>query len=343
MANRGFRHGLEEGDRVRVSAREEPRPPAELVWSFQSSYPLRPPRAGESVNESDVSARPHLVSHVPIHRRLDKGRFRCTFFDSAKRRTSTIQPMQRAPSETLLIRPPGVDLSQPANPVRASTGADQSFTNIEAVREQMIDQQVRAGDVLDERVLNAMREVDRELFAPAEYRKLAYVDAIIPIGHGQSMLPPILHGRILQALDTDPRDVALLVGAGTGYLAACLGALVARVRALELFSDLAEQARTNLFTVASNNVAVEVEDGMQLDEQGSYNVIAVTGSLPLYDERFQRALRIGGRLFVVVGGEPVMEAWRVTRIGEREWQRESLFETVIDPLIHAPRPPAFVF
>jgi protein-L-isoaspartate(D-aspartate) O-methyltransferase len=215
--------------------------------------------------------------------------------------------------------------------------------NTAAVREQMIEQQVRAGDVLDERVLNAMREVRRELFAPEQYRKIAYVDAAIPIGHGQSMLPPMLHGRILQALDPDPNDVALLVGAGTGYLAACLGALVARVRALELFPDLAERARANLLAVAVNNVAVEVEDGMRTDEQGSYNVVAVTGSLPIYDERFQRSLRIGGRLFVVVGREPIMEAWRVTRIGEREWQRESLFETVIDPLVNAPRPPDFIF
>lgn len=215
--------------------------------------------------------------------------------------------------------------------------------NTETVREQMIEQQVRAGDVLDERVLDAMREVPRELFAPQSYRQIAYVDAAIPIGHGQSMLPPMLQGRILQALDAEPNDVALLVGAGTGYVAACLGRLVARIRALEIFPDLAEQARTNLLSVAVNNASVDVEDGMQVDEQGAYDVIAVTGALPVYDERFQRALRIGGRLFVVVGSEPVMEAWRITRIGEREWQRESLFETVIEPLINAPRPPAFVF
>jgi protein-L-isoaspartate(D-aspartate) O-methyltransferase len=138
-------------------------------------------------------------------------------------------------------------------------------------------------------------------------------------------------------------EVALLVGAGTGYLAACLARLAARVRALEIFSDLADQARANLFTVAANNVGTEVADGMRLEEQGIYGAIAVTGSLPLYDERFQRALRVGGRLFVVVGQAPVMEAWKITRIGEREWQRESLFETRIDPLINAPRPAGFVF
>lgn len=215
--------------------------------------------------------------------------------------------------------------------------------NTEAVREQMIEQQVRAGDVLNERVLDAMRDIRREIFVPEQYRKAAYADAPVPIGQGQTMLPPIVHGRILQALAPSPDQVALLVGCGTGYLAACLARLVARVRALEIFTDLAEQTRANLLTATVNNVGVEVADGMQLDEQNAYDVIAVTGSLPMYDERFQRALQVGGRLFVVVGQAPVMEAWQVTRVGEREWQRESLFETVVDPLINAPQPPRFVF
>jgi protein-L-isoaspartate(D-aspartate) O-methyltransferase len=115
------------------------------------------------------------------------------------------------------------------------------------------------------------------------------------------------------------------------------------VRSLEILPDLADQARSNLLAAAVNNVAVEVADGMQLDEPATYDAIAVTGSLPLYDERFQRALRLGGRLFVIVGQRPVMEAWKVTRTGEREWQRESLFETLVEPLVNAPRPPEFVF
>ena len=215
--------------------------------------------------------------------------------------------------------------------------------NTEAVREQMIEQQVRAGDVLDMRILDAMRRVRREMFAPEAYRQVAYAEAAIPLPCGQTMLPPVIHGRILQALSPSPSEVVLVVGAGTGYLAACLSQLAARVRALEIFPELADQARANLLAAAANNVGVETADGMQLDEQGIYSAIAVTGSLPQYDERFQRALRVGGRLLVVVGQPPVMEAWKVTRVGEREWQRESLFETVIDPLINAPRPPAFIF
>lgn len=98
-----------------------------------------------------------------------------------------------------------------------------------------------------------------------------------------------------------------------------------------------------MLAAAINNVAVETADAMQFDEQAGYDAIAVTGSLPLYDERFQRALKPGGRLFVIVGAAPAMEAWKVTRVGEREWQRESLFETVVEPLINATKPSAFVF
>lgn len=215
--------------------------------------------------------------------------------------------------------------------------------NLEAAREQMVEQQVRTWQVFDDRVLDTMLRVPREQFVPQGYRDLAFVDSPIPLPHGQSLLPAKVHGRILQALATDPADLALEIGAGTGYLTACLGKLAARVRSLEIFPDIAEDARARLLAAAINNASVEVADGMQLAEQSGYDVIAVTGSLPVYDERFQQALRIGGRLFVAVGQRPVMEAWKVTRIGEREWQREGLFETVIEPLLHASGPSSFIF
>lgn len=213
---------------------------------------------------------------------------------------------------------------------------------MEAARETMIEQQVRTWNVFDDRVLDAMREVNREQFAPG-YRELAHVDAPIPLPHGQTMLPAKLHGRILQSLAIGADDTVLEIGTGSGYLSACLSRLAARVRSLEIVPELAALAKTNLLAAAANNVAVELADAMQLQEESAYDTIAVTGSLPIYDERFQRALRIGGRMFIVVGQTPVMEAWKVTRIGEREWQHESLFETIIDPLLNAPRPSTFVF
>jgi protein-L-isoaspartate(D-aspartate) O-methyltransferase len=215
--------------------------------------------------------------------------------------------------------------------------------NFEAAREQMIEQQVHTWEVFDDRVLAAMRSVPREHFTPATYREVAFADAPIPLAHGQWMLPPKIHGRILQALQIQPADVVLEVGSGSGYLSACLGRLASRVQSLELFEDLALLARQSLLQAAINNVAVDVADATRLEQEASYDAIAVTGSLPLYDERFQRALRHGGRLFVVVGQAPVMEGWLVTRVGDREWHRESVFETCIDPLVNAARPSPFVF
>ncbi|HET9394480.1 MAG TPA: protein-L-isoaspartate O-methyltransferase [Nitrospiraceae bacterium] len=215
--------------------------------------------------------------------------------------------------------------------------------NIEAARNQMIEQQVHTWDVFDQRVLDVMREVRREMFVPAGFKEVAFADSMIPLPRGQTLLPPKIHGRILQSLELNPGAVALEVGTGSGYLTACLGRLCSRVRSLEIFAELADTARETLLANAVNNVAIETTDAMRLEEIGAYDAIAVTGSLPVYDERFQRALKIGGRLFVVVGTAPIMEAWKVTRLGEREWQRESLFETVIDPLINAPRMSQFVF
>ncbi len=215
--------------------------------------------------------------------------------------------------------------------------------DLAAARRQMIEQQVRAWEVLDLGVLSVMERVPREEFAPPAYRDLAFADLCVPLGHGQSMLAPKVEGRILQALGVQPEDRALEVGTGSGYFAACLGGLAKNVRSLEIFADLAEGARANLSRCGVHNVTVEVFDSMTLAGEGDYDVIALTGSLPVYDDRFERALAIGGRLFVVTGQGPVMEAQRVTRTGPAEWLRESLFETVIDPLIHAPQPPKFVF
>jgi protein-L-isoaspartate(D-aspartate) O-methyltransferase len=223
------------------------------------------------------------------------------------------------------------------------TASLHTFMNTEALRNQMVEQQVHTWEVFDERVLNAMRVLRREEFMPAGFRDLAFADAPIPLPQGQHVLPPKVQGRILQTLELNLGDVALEVGAGSGYLTACMAKLCSRVRSLEIHPDLTEFARANLLASAINNAAVETMDAMRLDEVGQYDAIAVTGSLPLYDERFQRALKIGGRMFVVVGTAPVMEAWKVTRLGDREWQRESLFETIIDSLTNAARTSSFVF
>lgn len=215
--------------------------------------------------------------------------------------------------------------------------------DIEAARQQMIEQQVRAWAVLEPRVLDALGSVRRECFVPEPFRQLAFADTAIPLPCGQSMLPPKLEGRILQALDVQPGESVLEIGTGSGFFAACLGALARSVRSIEFYPDFVATARASLARVGVHNVAVEVLDAMTLAEDGAYDVIALTGSLPVYDARFERALSVRGRLFAVVGPGPVMEAQRITRTRPDEWLRESLFETSIEPLVHAPRPPRFVF
>jgi protein-L-isoaspartate(D-aspartate) O-methyltransferase len=215
--------------------------------------------------------------------------------------------------------------------------------DVESARRQMIEQQVRAWEVLDAGVLAALQRVPREEFVPAAFRDLAFADMCVPLGHGQSMLAPKVEGRILQALEIQADDRALEVGTGSGFFAACLGQLARSVRSLDLFTDFVASAADNLRRTGAHNVHCEVMDAMALAPDQAYDVIALTGSLPIYDGRFERALAVGGRLFVVVGQGPAMEALRITRAGHGEWVRESLFEVNIDPLLHVPEPSKFVF
>lgn len=215
--------------------------------------------------------------------------------------------------------------------------------DVDTARRQMIEQQVRAWEVLDLKVLEAMERVPREQFTPPAYRDLAFADMSVPLGHGQHMLAPKVEGRILQALELRADDTVLEIGTGSGYFAACLGALARSVRSLEIHADLATSARANLDRNNAHNVTVEVADAFGCTDPVRYDAVVLTGSLPVYDPRFEEWLAVGGRLFVVVGQGPVMEAQCITLAAPGEWLRESLFETVMDPLVHAAEPPKFVF
>jgi protein-L-isoaspartate(D-aspartate) O-methyltransferase len=210
-------------------------------------------------------------------------------------------------------------------------------------RVQMIEQQVRAWDVLDGRVLDVMRQVPRELFVPAEQRFLAYADVEVPLPRGQHMLRPSVVGRLLQALLPGAGESVLEIGTGTGFVTACLRVLGGPVTSLELYAELAESARENLAALGVRGVEVVDGDALRVEVGTRYDVIAVTASLPVYDARFARALNVGGRLFVVVGEPPVMEARLLRRTAEDAWSSQSLFETVIDPLVNAQRPAEFTF
>jgi len=210
-------------------------------------------------------------------------------------------------------------------------------------REQMIEHQVRAWDVLNERVLDTLRKVPREPFVPSQSRFLAYADMEVPLPGGQHMLRPSVVGRLLQALNLDGSERVFEVGAGSGFVTACLRSAGAAVQSIEILPELADMARRNLATLGMRDIEVLTGDAMRHEPQGRFEAIAVTASLPVYDPRFQTRLAVGGRLFVVVGEAPVMEARLIRRVSENAWTTESLFETVIDPLIDAKRPVEFIF
>jgi protein-L-isoaspartate(D-aspartate) O-methyltransferase len=211
-------------------------------------------------------------------------------------------------------------------------------------REQMIEQQLRTWEVFDQRALDAVRAVPREQFVPPAWRGLAFADCDIALAHGKRMLRPMLVGRILQELQLRGGEEIVEIGTGSGYLSACMAHLGNRVRSLELHPDIADSARANLRAAAPTlPVDIAVADGMQFSELACCDVLVLTASLPIYQDRFERALRVGGRLFVVSGTGLPQEASIVRRVAQNEWKRESLFETALEPMEHAPRPELFGF
>jgi protein-L-isoaspartate(D-aspartate) O-methyltransferase len=214
--------------------------------------------------------------------------------------------------------------------------------NFEVARAQMLGQQIRAWEVLDDRVLRALEQTPRERFVPEEYRDLAFADTEIPLAHGQSMLAPKIEGRLLQALQIEPIDDVLEVGTGSGFLAAALARLAQRVVSVDIFPEFIAAARTKLATENLRNVELRTADALSLELPGRFDAIAVTGSVPELDDYFIRMLRPMGRLFVVVGRAPVMEARLITLNANGDSASESLFETVLIPLVNAERPEPFV-
>lgn len=215
--------------------------------------------------------------------------------------------------------------------------------NVEDARTQMVNQQVRAWDVLDPAVLSVLTQVPREQFVPPRYRNLAFADTEIPLEAGQVMLTPQVEGRLLQALAILGTDRVLEVGTGSGFLTACLARLGSRVTSLEIVPELAAGARVNLRGVATWNAEVRSEDIFEYRPGELYDVIAVTGSVPQPDDRFRHWLAEGGRLFIVVGQDPLMQARLVTRQGPEQWTTTILFETSVPALINAMPPSKFRF
>lgn len=216
--------------------------------------------------------------------------------------------------------------------------------NLEQARANMINQQVRSWEVLDSRVLDVLREVPREEFVPARHRKLAFSDLRIPLGHGQVMMKPIEQGRMLQSLALAEGEKVLEIGTGSGFITACLKRLGGQVTSIEIVEALAEQAGSHLEMHGAGEIDLRVGDALSIEfEPSSFDVVVVSSSVAAIPERFLEWLRTDGRLFIVRGQSPAMEAIVSTRTDSGRAAEQSLFDTDLPRLIGAEDAPVFTF
>jgi protein-L-isoaspartate(D-aspartate) O-methyltransferase len=215
--------------------------------------------------------------------------------------------------------------------------------DFEQARFNMVEQQIRTWDVLDPTVLELLSTVRREDFVPPQFRQLAFADMELPLGYGECMLAPKLEARLLQEAAIQHDDRVLEVGTGSGYTAALAARLARHVYSVEIIPELSEQARRKLEAHGVTNVTAEVGDAARgWVSHAPYDVILITGSLPLIAEALEHSLAPGGRLLAVVGDPPVISAQRIRRTAGG-FGRETLFETCIKALRNAPQPERFVF
>ena len=213
-------------------------------------------------------------------------------------------------------------------------------------RQNMIEQQIRPWDVLDQRTLDLFERIHREDFVPAEFRQLALADVNVPLPFGEVTMAPKVEGRMIQSLALTAHDKVLEAGTGCGFVTALLAGAAGEIHSVDIHAEFTRAAGPKLDRCGLNNVRLYAGDASRgWREQAPYDAIAVTGSVPTdADVRpFEQELRPGGRLFIVVGRPPVMEALLITRVGEDEWSRESLFETDLPPLRNVAEPPQFRF
>lgn len=224
----------------------------------------------------------------------------------------------------------------------SDANTDAQTPTLDRARFNMVEQQVRTWEVLDQRVLDLLHTIPREDFVQQAYRGVCYADTSIPLDDGQFMLPPRVIARILQALQPQRMDRVLEVGTGSGYLTRMLASLSAHVVSVECSSTLHSQAAARLKAQGIRNVTLVHGDAARgWDADSPYDAIAMTGSVPELDPAIRQQLKLGGRLFALVGRRPAMDAILVTRVSADEWSTQSLFETVVEPLSGAEEPRRF--
>jgi len=217
-----------------------------------------------------------------------------------------------------------------------------SVLNFEEARHNMIVQQIQPCNVRDDKVLDLLARLPREDFVPAAFKEHAFTDMNIPLANGQKMMEPKLEAFMLQELKIQEQDKVLEIGTGTGYVTALLASQSRHVITVDIDADVLKRAEEKLTAHQITNVTFEVGDAsLGWDKQKPYDVIAITGSLPMLPEVFQRNLNVGGRLFAIVGDAPAMEAIMITRVKDNEWEHKVLLETDIPALINAVEPERF--
>ena len=216
--------------------------------------------------------------------------------------------------------------------------------NIDQARFNMIEQQIRPWDVLDQDVLDLLMVVKREQFVPPAYKSLAFVDTEIPLGHGEHMFTPKLEARLLQEVAVKKHENVLEIGAGSGYMAALLGYKARHVTSVEIEPALKAMAEANLAAAGVSNVTVELGNGAQGWTRGApFDVIVVSGALPVLPDALLKQIKVGGRLAVIVGEAPAMSAQLITRVSDTAYDTRKLFETTVAPLREALEPSHFAF
>jgi protein-L-isoaspartate(D-aspartate) O-methyltransferase len=216
--------------------------------------------------------------------------------------------------------------------------------NFEQARTNMVQQQLRTWDVSNEKVLALMQAIPRENFVPATYKNLSYADTKIPLLHQQYMLEPKLEARIAQALAIHPDDHVLEIGTGTGYSTAIYAHLSKKVTSVDIYPEFIELARSNLHKFDISHVELKAMNGsLFASNVPGFDVIVISASCPQLPKRFCQQLNIGGRLFVIVGHKPAMQAWLITRVKEEKWLKQSLFETEVPSMIDLLQPEPFSF
>lgn len=218
--------------------------------------------------------------------------------------------------------------------------------NLEQARFNMVAQQIRPWEVFDDNVLDLFMTVRREEFVPPACRELAFADIEVPLMNGRKMLFPKIEARILESVKIRKSDNVLVIGAGSGFLAALCAARAEWVRVVEIDTQIASFAQANLDKNGVQNCIVEDGDGANgWSERAPYNVIIATGSVPVLPEEWLQQLAVGGRMFVVIGDGKAMDmqAMLITKTGEGEYHRQSIFETYLEPLVNAPQVSGFSF